>query len=115
VVRVPAGLGVLEAVFLQIFDGTVRSAAILAMLIAWRAVFLLAPLVLASGCARGARAARRRKAVGVAILRDAMNPADSARRVRLALCLTALSAFLHGYGCRSRARWCSTRCTSARS
>jgi uncharacterized membrane protein YbhN (UPF0104 family) len=49
VVRVPAGLGVLEAVFLQIFDGTVRSAAILAMLIAWRAVFLLAPLVLASG------------------------------------------------------------------
>lgn len=49
VVRVPAGLGVLEAVYLQVFDGSVRSAAILAMLIAWRAVFLLAPLAVASG------------------------------------------------------------------
>ena len=48
VVRVPAGLGVIEAVFLEVFRGEVGAGPILAMLIAWRAVFLLAPLLLAA-------------------------------------------------------------------
>jgi uncharacterized membrane protein YbhN (UPF0104 family) len=49
VVRVPAGLGVIEAVFLEIFRGSVGAAPILGMVIAWRAVFLLAPLLVAAG------------------------------------------------------------------
>jgi uncharacterized membrane protein YbhN (UPF0104 family) len=48
VVRVPAGLGVIEAVFLEVFAGRVGAGPILAMLIAWRAVFLLAPLAIAA-------------------------------------------------------------------
>jgi uncharacterized membrane protein YbhN (UPF0104 family) len=48
VVRIPAGLGVLEAVFLELFRGRVAAEAILGMLIAWRAVFLFVPLLLAS-------------------------------------------------------------------
>ena len=48
IVRVPAGLGVIEAVFLEIFRGRVGAGPILGMLIAWRAVFLLAPLVAAA-------------------------------------------------------------------
>lgn len=48
VVRVPAGLGVIEAVFLEIFRGHVGAGSIFAMLIAWRAVFLLAPLAVAA-------------------------------------------------------------------
>jgi hypothetical protein len=48
VVRVPAGLGVIEAVFLEVFRGRVGAGPILAMLIAWRAVFLLAPLAVAA-------------------------------------------------------------------
>ena len=47
VVRVPAGLGVLEAVFLEVFRGGVGATPILAMLLAWRALFLLAPLAVA--------------------------------------------------------------------
>jgi hypothetical protein len=47
-IRVPAGLGVIEAVFLEIFRGQVSGAAILGMLIAWRAVFLLVPLGVAA-------------------------------------------------------------------
>jgi uncharacterized membrane protein YbhN (UPF0104 family) len=47
VVRVPAGIGVIEAVFLEIFRGRVGSASVLAMLLAWRAVFLIAPLAFA--------------------------------------------------------------------
>jgi uncharacterized membrane protein YbhN (UPF0104 family) len=48
VIRVPAGLGVIEGVFLEVFRGAVAPAAVLAMLIAWRAVFLLAPLSVAA-------------------------------------------------------------------
>jgi glycosyltransferase 2 family protein len=48
IVRVPAGLGVIEAVFLEIFRGRVGAGPILGMLIAWRAVFLLAPLAAAA-------------------------------------------------------------------
>ncbi len=48
VVRVPAGLGVTEAVFLELFRGRAGAGSILAMLIAWRAVFHLAPLALAA-------------------------------------------------------------------
>jgi uncharacterized membrane protein YbhN (UPF0104 family) len=39
---------VTEAVFLEVFRGRVGAGPILAMLIAWRAVFLLAPLVVAA-------------------------------------------------------------------
>jgi glycosyltransferase 2 family protein len=48
IVRVPAGLGVIEAVFLEIFSGRVGAEPILGMLFAWRAVFLLAPLTVAA-------------------------------------------------------------------
>jgi glycosyltransferase 2 family protein len=48
IVRVPAGLGVLEAVFLEIFRGQVGAEPILGMLIAWRALFLLVPLGVAT-------------------------------------------------------------------
>jgi uncharacterized membrane protein YbhN (UPF0104 family) len=48
VVRVPAGLGVIEAVFLEIFRGAVGAGPIFALLIAWRVLFLLAPLVVAA-------------------------------------------------------------------
>ena len=48
VVRVPAGLGVIEAVFLEIFRGAVGAGPIFALLIAWRALFLLAPLAVAA-------------------------------------------------------------------
>ena len=47
-IRVPAGLGVIEAVFLEIFRGAAGAGPILAMLIAWRALFLLAPLAVAA-------------------------------------------------------------------
>jgi len=47
-IRLPAGLGVVEAVFLEIFRSQLGGAAILAMLIAWRAVFLVAPLAVAA-------------------------------------------------------------------
>jgi len=48
VIRVPAGLGVIEAVFLESFRDRVGAGPILGMLIAWRAVFLLAPLGVAA-------------------------------------------------------------------
>jgi uncharacterized membrane protein YbhN (UPF0104 family)/endonuclease/exonuclease/phosphatase family metal-dependent hydrolase len=48
IVRVPAGLGVIEAVFLELSHGRIGAAPILAMVFAWRAVFLLAPLVVAA-------------------------------------------------------------------
>jgi glycosyltransferase 2 family protein len=48
VIRVPAGLGVIEAVFLEIFRDRVGAGPILAMLIVWRAIYLLAPLGVAA-------------------------------------------------------------------
>jgi uncharacterized membrane protein YbhN (UPF0104 family) len=69
IVRVPAGLGVVEAVFLEIFRGRVGGGTVLGMLIAWRALFLLAPLAIAAivlvvlesrGVARGRVASVRR-------------------------------------------------------
>jgi uncharacterized membrane protein YbhN (UPF0104 family) len=48
IIRVPAGLGVLEAVFLEVFRAQVGAAPVLGMLIAWRAVFLLVPLAAAA-------------------------------------------------------------------
>lgn len=49
VVDVPAGLGVLEAVFVALLGRTVPSAEVLAALLAYRALYFVAPLVLASG------------------------------------------------------------------
>jgi uncharacterized membrane protein YbhN (UPF0104 family) len=62
IVRVPAGLGVIEGVFLEVFRGQVGAAAVLGMVFAWRAVFQLAPLagavaVLAALELRGRRSA----------------------------------------------------------
>lgn len=45
---VPAGLGVLEAVFLALLGRTVPAAEVMAALLAYRALYFLAPLVLAS-------------------------------------------------------------------
>jgi uncharacterized membrane protein YbhN (UPF0104 family) len=47
VIRVPGNLGVLEAVFLGLLGGRAGVAEILAALLAYRAVFYLAPLLLA--------------------------------------------------------------------
>lgn len=48
IVRVPAGLGVIEAIFLELFRQHDGAAPILAMLFAWRAIFLLTPLGVAA-------------------------------------------------------------------
>jgi glycosyltransferase 2 family protein len=70
IVRVPAGLGVIEAVYLELFRARFGAAPILAMLFAWRAIFLLAPLGVAAvvllalesrGRAREARPRVRRR------------------------------------------------------
>ena len=66
IIRIPAGLGVIEAVFIQIMGGAIGLSSVLAMLLAYRAIFLLAPLVVAAlvlaflewrGARRGAVAA----------------------------------------------------------
>lgn len=62
VTHVPAGLGVLEAVFLSAFGDRLEAATLLAALLAYRAAYYLLPLAVA-GLAYGwteARAARRR-------------------------------------------------------
>jgi uncharacterized membrane protein YbhN (UPF0104 family) len=46
-VDVPAGLGVLEAVFLALLAGTVPAADVIAALLAYRTLYFVAPLVLA--------------------------------------------------------------------
>ena len=48
VTHVPAGLGVLEAVFLSCLGGAMPQAGVLAALLCYRAVYYLAPLALAS-------------------------------------------------------------------
>ncbi|NEX59539.1 UPF0104 family protein [Noviherbaspirillum sp. 17J57-3] len=48
VTHVPAGLGVLEAVFLALLAGRLPDTAILAALLAYRAIYYLAPLILAA-------------------------------------------------------------------
>jgi uncharacterized membrane protein YbhN (UPF0104 family) len=49
VTHVPAGLGVLEAVFLGLLGGRVPAAQLLAVLLAYRTVYYLLPLLLAAG------------------------------------------------------------------
>jgi uncharacterized membrane protein YbhN (UPF0104 family) len=88
VVRVPAGLGVIEAVFLEVFRGIAGATPILAMLLAWRALFLLAPLAVAGIAvlvleSRGARTpSRGRGDAGTAqrVAHRARTPAPASRR-----------------------------------
>jgi uncharacterized membrane protein YbhN (UPF0104 family) len=88
VVRVPAGLGVIEGVFLEVFRGTAGATPILAMLLAWRALFLLAPLLIAGVVvlvleSRSAKAASRPRGDARAAQRVAhrtRTPAPAARR-----------------------------------
>lgn len=47
-VHIPAGLGVMEAVFIAVLSAGVPDPRILAALLAWRAVYYLAPLLLAT-------------------------------------------------------------------
>ena len=47
-VHIPAGIGVMEAVFLAVLAGGVPEPRILAALLAWRAVYYLGPLLLAT-------------------------------------------------------------------
>lgn len=47
-VHIPAGLGVMEAVFIAVLSDGVPDPRILAALLAWRAVYYLAPLLLAT-------------------------------------------------------------------
>lgn len=47
-VHIPAGIGVMEAVFIAVLAGGVPDPRILAALLAWRAVYYLAPLLLAT-------------------------------------------------------------------
>lgn len=47
-VHIPAGIGVMEAVFVAVLAGGVPDPRILAALLAWRAVYYLAPLLLAT-------------------------------------------------------------------
>lgn len=49
IVDVPAGLGVTETVFLALLAGQVAPATLLAALMAWRAIYFVAPLLLACG------------------------------------------------------------------
>lgn len=48
-VHIPAGIGVMEAVFIAVLADGVPDPRILAALLAWRAVYYLAPLLLATG------------------------------------------------------------------
>ncbi len=88
IVRVPAGLGVLEAVFLAVFGDRVGTAPILAMIFAWRAIFLLVPLGVAAIVvlvleSRGRRASLRGRGKARAAQRvahGARSPAAAARR-----------------------------------
>lgn len=61
-VHIPAGIGVIEAVFIAVLAGGVPDPRILAALLAWRAIYYVAPLLLAIGFylafeARGKRSA----------------------------------------------------------
>jgi uncharacterized membrane protein YbhN (UPF0104 family) len=61
-VHIPAGIGVMEAVFIAVLANGVPDPRILAALLAWRAVYYLAPLLLATAFylvfeARGGRSA----------------------------------------------------------
>jgi uncharacterized membrane protein YbhN (UPF0104 family) len=47
-VHIPAGIGVMEAVFIAVLAGGMPDPRILAALLAWRAVYYLAPLLLAT-------------------------------------------------------------------
>ena len=49
IAHVPAGLGVLEAVFIALLSGRVPQGELLAALLAYRAMYYLAPLALALG------------------------------------------------------------------
>ena len=88
IVRVPAGLGVLEAVFLAVFGDRVGPAPVLATLFAWRAIFLLAPLAVAAIAAlvleaRGRRTSSRGRGKTRAAQRvahGARAPAPATRR-----------------------------------
>lgn len=62
VVHIPAGIGVMEAVFIAVLAGGVPDPGILAALLAWRAIYYLGPLLLATAFylafeARGKRSA----------------------------------------------------------
>jgi uncharacterized membrane protein YbhN (UPF0104 family) len=59
-VHIPAGLGVMEAVFVAVLAGGVPDPRILAALLAWRAVYYLAPLLLAAAFYLGFEARGRR-------------------------------------------------------
>jgi uncharacterized membrane protein YbhN (UPF0104 family) len=49
IVRVPAGLGVIEAVFIALLGDQIGDARLVAALLAYRAVYYFAPLALAIG------------------------------------------------------------------
>jgi len=62
VVHLPAGIGVMEAVFIAVLAAGVPDARILAALLAWRALYYVAPLVLATAFYLGFEARARRSA-----------------------------------------------------
>lgn len=62
VVHLPAGIGVMEAVFVAVLAAGVPDARILAALLAWRALYYVAPLVLAAAFYLGFEARGRRSA-----------------------------------------------------
>jgi glycosyltransferase 2 family protein len=66
IAHVPAGLGVLEAVFIALLSHRIPQAELLAALLAYRAVYYLMPLALASGLliALETRAKRSRRMLG---------------------------------------------------
>lgn len=61
-VHLPAGIGVMEAVFIAVLAAGVPDARILAALLAWRALYYVAPLVLATAFYLGFEARGRRSA-----------------------------------------------------
>jgi uncharacterized membrane protein YbhN (UPF0104 family) len=61
VVRVPAGLGVIEAVFVGVLGGLVAEGPLIAALLVYRAVYYLVPLSLAAALHFGLEASARRR------------------------------------------------------
>jgi uncharacterized membrane protein YbhN (UPF0104 family) len=73
ITHIPAGLGVLEAVFLSLLEGTHPASQLLAALLAYRAVFYLLPLVIAGLVYLALELEARRRHVNV----SARTPADA--------------------------------------
>lgn len=80
ITHVPAGLGVLEAVFVAMLGGTLPAAQVLAVVLAYRAAYYLLPLALALPAYAWSEAAARRGGAAAAERQDGVKGSGPALR-----------------------------------